>query len=360
VLGITLFAAAVHADEWMLPATQHLNGSPSQHIELAFELATGSAVPPDGRAWSEALSSAMQINADNHAWEAKHKAEFIAPLAGPQSDDESAWHSYLVEAFFRVDPDWKNGYPATTILRLPQHKDYQASVGFLHDAAAINLANAGSGHYKPAVEDGASVRGCGKFKIAFKLRGEAGLPVSDPRFPTIGARIAKLNDELTRRMQERINEFERPLSVGVAIVSGGPVAKRTIRQYARSCDSFIDETVGMAADFLDDIDYLEESPDIPESERRIFREEWPNNRSDLVVQFREMIGTIRDIVRVTDELGDYVAFSAPRRSSKGTDEEHTSAEDPQLNAIRERAKSALENLQNALKSRGTIPPTAPH
>ena len=48
----------------------------------------------------------------------------------------------------------------------------------------------------------------------------------------------------------------------------------------------------MTADFLDDVDYLEESPDIPESERRIFREEWPNNRSALVAQFREMIGAI--------------------------------------------------------------------
>jgi hypothetical protein len=115
-------------------AYQHLDGSTSQHIELAFDLAAGSAVPPDGRAWSEALASAMQINADNRTWEAKDKTEFIAPLVGPQSDDESAWHSYLVEAFFRADPDWKNGYPATTILRRPQRKDYQASVVFLHDA----------------------------------------------------------------------------------------------------------------------------------------------------------------------------------------------------------------------------------
>jgi len=59
----------------------------------------------------------------------------------------------------------------------------------------------------------------------------------------------------------------------------------------------------MAADFLDDIDYLQESPDIPEAERQVFRQEWPSNRSALVVEFREMIGTIRDLVRVTDEPG---------------------------------------------------------
>jgi hypothetical protein len=116
----------------------------------------------------------------------------------------------------------------------------------------------------------------------------------------------------------------------------------------------------MTADFLDDVDYLEQSPDIPESERRIFREEWPNNRSALVAQFREMIGAIRDIVRVTDELGDYIAFSAPRRAPKDTAEAQTPPEDPQLNAIRERANGALEKLQNALKSMGTSPPAAPH
>jgi hypothetical protein len=115
-------------------AYQHLDGSAPQHIELPFDVATGQAVAPDEKAWSEALTSAMQVNAENRAWEAKHKAEFIAPLTDHRSDDESDWHRYLLEAFFRVDPGWKNGYPATTVLRLPQHKDYQASVGFLNDA----------------------------------------------------------------------------------------------------------------------------------------------------------------------------------------------------------------------------------
>jgi len=224
------------------------------------------------------------------------------------------------------------------------------------DTAAINLANAGNGHYRPATQNGASVPGCGGFKIAFKLRGSAGLPVNDSRFPTIGARIGKLNDEMSRRMQARVNEFGSPLYIGAALQSVGPVAERAIRQYARSCDSFIDETVGMAADFLDDIDYLQESPDIPEAERQVFQQEWPNNRSALVVEFREMIGTIRDLVRVTDELGDYVAFSAPRRSAKDTDQAHLPPEDPQLNAIKQRAKTAVEKLQNVMRLRGVVPP----
>jgi hypothetical protein len=100
----------------------------------------GHAIPPDVQAWSSALTSAMKINAGNRAGEAQQKAEFIAPLAGPKSDDESAWHSYLLEAFFRVDPGWKNGYPAT---RLPEHKDYRASVGFLDDALHDEISRDG-------------------------------------------------------------------------------------------------------------------------------------------------------------------------------------------------------------------------
>ena len=38
------------------------------------------------------------------------------------------------------DPGWKNGYPAT---RLPEHKDYQASVGFLDDALHDEISRDG-------------------------------------------------------------------------------------------------------------------------------------------------------------------------------------------------------------------------
>jgi len=228
------------------------------------------------------------------------------------------------------------------------------------DNGAINLANAGNGHYHPATQNGVPVPGCGGIRFAFKLRGSAGLPVglpvSDPRFPTISARIAKLNDEMIRRMQARLSEFGTPLPIGAALDSANPAAERAIRQYARSCDSFIDETVGMAADFLDDIDYLQDSPDIPAAERLVFRQEWPDNRSALAAEFRQMIGTIRDIVRVTDELGDYVAFSVARRSSPGTGEAHVPTEDPQLDAIKQRAKAAVEKLQNMMKSRSQSPP----
>jgi len=225
------------------------------------------------------------------------------------------------------------------------------------DAGGINLANAGNGHYRPATVDGVLVQGCGAFRVAFKLRGSAGLPVNDPRFPTIGARITKLNDEMTRRMQGRISEVGNPRAIGAALDSGDPAAERTLREYARSCDSFIDETVGLAADFLDDIDYLQESPDIPEAERQVFKQEWPANRSALVVDIREMVESLRDLVRVADELGDYVAFSVARRSPQDGKQVGMPALDPQLNALRQRARAAVEKLQSIMKARGEVSPT---
>ena len=135
------------------------------------------------------------------------------------------------------------------------------------DDAAVNLATVASGHYLPASEKGVPVRGCGAFRIAFKLRPDAFLPLNDPRFPTISGRIGKLDAEFNRRMEDLVSQLGRSPVQQIALAPGDPAAVRAIRQYARSIDSFLDESVGLSADFLDDIDYLEKSPDIPEAER---------------------------------------------------------------------------------------------
>lgn len=107
------------------------------HIELAFDLATGQAIPPEGEAWVQALAAAEAVNARIQAEQAALKAAFVAPLLAPHSDVEEDWYAYLTEAFFRLDPDWEDSWPATQVLRLPQSDDYQASVeslkNTLHD-----------------------------------------------------------------------------------------------------------------------------------------------------------------------------------------------------------------------------------
>lgn len=103
-------------------------------VELAFDLANGQELAPDEPAWSGAIEQAKRVDAALRAEEAKQEAVFIAPLVAPRSDVDVDWHHYLAEAFFRIDPDWKDGYPATQVLRLPQRKDYPVSVDFLTDA----------------------------------------------------------------------------------------------------------------------------------------------------------------------------------------------------------------------------------
>jgi hypothetical protein len=120
-------------------ASREVNGSDTQHVELAFDVATGQSTPSAGKAWPDALKKAMQVRAADRTAEAESYARFAAPLVGPYTDSEGDWHAYLQEAFFRIDEDWQSGYPATVVLRLPQQKDYQASVGFLNEALHDSL-----------------------------------------------------------------------------------------------------------------------------------------------------------------------------------------------------------------------------
>jgi TonB family protein len=227
------------------------------------------------------------------------------------------------------------------------------------DAGALNLANAGNGHYRPATENGSPVPGCGGFRIAFKLRGSYALPINDPRFPTIGARIEKLNAQFKRRFEARLTPGN-PDYVGAMmgdVNSGVPAA---IREYSRNYSNFISEIVGMEADFLNDIDYLQQSPDIPETERAVFRSVWPENRQAIVVNFREMVASLRDLVRVSDDMGDFVAFTAARHSDAGESgkpggvgDSHAPSpqpEDPQITMLKQRAQAAMERMQNAMKA----------
>lgn len=114
-------------------------------VELAFDMANGQEFEfaPDGSTWSRAIAQANRVDAALRVEEAKQEAAFIAPLAAPRSDADVDWHHYLAEAFFRVDPDWKDDYPATKVLRLPQRKDYPASVDFLKDALHGDLYRRG-------------------------------------------------------------------------------------------------------------------------------------------------------------------------------------------------------------------------
>lgn len=129
--GRRLILSVVVPDEKMAEA---LVDAKAARVELAFDTSSGKELAPPEPAWSRAVAQADQVDAALHAAEARREAVFVAPLRAPHGDADADWHRYLAEAFFRIDPDWENGYPATKVLRLPQRKDYAASVGFLRDA----------------------------------------------------------------------------------------------------------------------------------------------------------------------------------------------------------------------------------
>jgi hypothetical protein len=116
-------------------ATQSPSASDEpQFIELAFDLATGRALPPEAATWSRALASVKALNEHSDRLAAEQKARFIAPLTAPGSDDEREWHEYLGEAFFRLDQDWEDGYSRTNVIRLPQHPEFAKSITWLEEA----------------------------------------------------------------------------------------------------------------------------------------------------------------------------------------------------------------------------------
>lgn len=226
------------------------------------------------------------------------------------------------------------------------------------DAGALNLAIAGSGQYLPGYVDGRAKTACSQFKIKFELRGDFALEMAgDPRIPTIAARLRALSDEYGRRMVEVEKVVAAPKPV--MLVPGDPAMVRTIRQFARALDAALDQSVGIAADMLDDMEYLGKSPDIPPQERTIFVAAWPDERAGLAKNLRQVIGASRDVVRSMDEMGDYLSFSTPRLSAEGTaDASPTPLQDPQLEEIRARALNAMRRLQRLINAPSKASPAA--
>jgi TonB family protein len=222
----------------------------------------------------------------------------------------------------------------------------------LLDSAGITVAAAGSGHYIPGSENGITNTSCTNFKVNFVLRNDNPILPNDPRFPTIYARMIALSAEYNHRMEETLAHIARP-SFAAGTAPSAPQSLQEIRQYARDLDSFLDLSVSTTADFLDDVEYLQKNPDMPAAEREAFSTAWPNERAALAAEFRQLVGTARDAVRIMDELADYLGFSVsrPRTNQQGSSAQ-IPVEDPQLIAIRERGRVVMERLQRAINAVG--------
>jgi hypothetical protein len=122
-----LLAVAVPGDG-SAPSDRHAT------VDVAVDLDTGAVIPPSDDAWDRALARATQVSRERDAAEAARNAAFHAPLHAPTTAGDREWHDYLRESFFRLDPDWKDSYPSTMVLRSPSVRDYKVSENWVREA----------------------------------------------------------------------------------------------------------------------------------------------------------------------------------------------------------------------------------
>lgn len=108
-------------------------------VDIRFLLSDGALVPLAGTAWTEANAAALKENARRKLLEAEQRRRFIAPLAAPREGDERGWHGYLVDAFFRLDPDAEDDYPSTQVVLPPDNPKFELLNGYLGDALSDDM-----------------------------------------------------------------------------------------------------------------------------------------------------------------------------------------------------------------------------
>ena len=109
------------------------------HVDVRFQLSNGRLTRDSGPSWIQALSKARAAYARVNEEAAAAKRRFIAPLEAPVTENVTDWHLYLREVFFRLDPDWEEGYPATHVLPARGSTDFNRMSGYIGEALIDEL-----------------------------------------------------------------------------------------------------------------------------------------------------------------------------------------------------------------------------
>ena len=117
----------------IVPGEQR-SGEAEATIDAVLRLSDGELLSANSPEWKNAEAAAVREAQAKRDIDTRNKQAFIAPLLGATDNTEQAWHQYLVEAYFRSAPRWKEDYPSTTVLRDPSAPDYAASEGWMRDA----------------------------------------------------------------------------------------------------------------------------------------------------------------------------------------------------------------------------------
>jgi hypothetical protein len=163
-----------------------------RHIDARFLLSNGSLLPMDGKAWGEAIAAAIDVNARHKQERAEWRARFISPLAPPQDGNVTSWHQYLREAFFRLDPDWKDGYPDTDVVPLPSDPHFKLLVGYVGDSLTDDINNEGAIMIASPSQDvlvSTLVRQAKRVKPGFLAKARVYVAADDAHMPAVRAAL---------------------------------------------------------------------------------------------------------------------------------------------------------------------------
>lgn len=105
----------------------------SEYLDVVVNLSDGSIVPSLGSEWRDVGQLARQISEERRAAAQEREEWLVRPLLAPVDGTVTDWHSYLPEAFDRVDPEWPFSSASITIFFPPGHDRHELSVGWARE-----------------------------------------------------------------------------------------------------------------------------------------------------------------------------------------------------------------------------------
>lgn len=105
----------------------------ADYVDIRFDLASGERLPDTSSAWPDALERARHVHMKLKAKQAEEKQKFISPLKIPATHDMVDWHGFLREAFFRIDPGWRQDFPASDVIPMPSDPKFSLLSKYVGD-----------------------------------------------------------------------------------------------------------------------------------------------------------------------------------------------------------------------------------
>lgn len=170
-----------------------------RHVDVRFLLADGSLMPLEGKAWTDANAAAAKEDARRKRLAEEERKRFISPLEAPRNDDIRAWHQYLVDAYFRLDPEWENGYPATKVVPLSSEPKFALLAGYLGEALSDDMNADGVVMVASPSQDvlvGTLQKQARRAKAGFLAKARVYVAADDAHMPSVRAALAHTGAEV--------------------------------------------------------------------------------------------------------------------------------------------------------------------